>query len=376
MSSEILPATPAPSKPTLLLWGCVLAAACVPLYLVFFVPYAASYDAGRVTLAVTMQRMWGYEQWQHCWLVLPAVAFIVYRQRQHLAALPLKGSSFGGVVLASALFFYWAGFRVENYYVGFFSIQLLIGGLILWLGGWRWMWALMFPFLFLGFAWPLYFLENSITFPLRMVMSNTSVAVLNGIGIDVVRQGTGILSAPDPLLGIPAGKKFSVDVADPCSGIRSLFALMMVSALYGHFVLRTWWQKWILFACSVPLAVLGNLARILMLTLGTMAFGTEFAIGKDALDDPSAFHMGAGYLVFAVALAGMAGIAKLLMLNPAEAREKLRSLTGQEIRGRRAEGRERAEAPGRRQRADIREQAPTPPVPPIPPPKPRREEEY
>ena len=149
---------------------------------------------------------------------------------------------------------------------------------------------------------------------------------LDAIGIDVVRNGTGILSAPDPMLGIPAGQKFAVDVADPCSGIRSLFALMMVSALYAQFTLKTWWQKWVLFAFSAPLAILGNLARILMLTIGTIVFGAEFAIGKNALTDPSWFHMLAGYLVFIVALGGMVGIGALLTNGPgiaAAAREKL-----------------------------------------------------
>ena len=145
-----------------------------------------------------------------------------------------------------------------------------------------------------------------------MLMSHAAVFVLDFIGIDVVRNGTGILSAPEPLLGIPAGKKFAVDVADPCSGIRSLFALMMASALYGHLAMKNWWQKWILFLCSAPLAIAGNLARILMLTIGTIVFGPEFAIGKNPLTDPSWFHVIAGLLVFAVAIGGMVGIAKVL----------------------------------------------------------------
>jgi exosortase/archaeosortase family protein len=115
------------------------------------------------------------------------------------------------------------------------------------------------------------------------------------------------------LLGIPAGKKFAVDVADPCSGIRSLFSLMMASALYGHMAMKNWWQKWILFLCSAPLAIAGNLARILMLTIGTIVFGAEFAIGKSALSEPSWFHMAAGYLVFFVALGGMIAISKILL---------------------------------------------------------------
>jgi len=60
---------------------------------------------------------------------------------------------------------------------------------------------------------------------------------------------------------IKVGNAISVDIADPCSGIRSLFALMMVSVLYALFTLETWWKKWILFLCSVPLAIAGTGAQ-------------------------------------------------------------------------------------------------------------------
>ena len=49
-----------------------------------------------------------------------------------------------------------------------------------------------------------------------------------------------------------------------------------------------------------------------MLTIGTIVFGSEFAIGKNALSEPSLFHMVAGYLVFLVAIGGMVLIAKFL----------------------------------------------------------------
>ena len=49
-----------------------------------------------------------------------------------------------------------------------------------------------------------------------------------------------------------------------------------------------------------------------MLTLGTVAFGSEFALGKDPLEHPSWFHLVAGYLVFIVALLGMTGVGALL----------------------------------------------------------------
>src|SRR5262245_27432070 len=119
--------------------GNLLCGAAVLGVLLFAIPYAQGYLGGRVTLASSLRSLWTYEQWQHCWLVLPAIAIIIYTQRKQLSCLAAPGTLWGLPVLALAFFLYWAGYRVDNYYLGFFSIHLMIGGLILWLGGWNWL---------------------------------------------------------------------------------------------------------------------------------------------------------------------------------------------------------------------------------------------
>jgi exosortase len=285
----------------------------VPFLLFAFIPYSQGY--GEVPESAFKQFLnisKSSGDWGHCLLVFPT-AVIIFVHAVYQKPLPTPSSSWLGFVLVITAFAcFWAGQRMGTHFIGFFAFQGMVIGTIWFLLGCRTVLFFAFPLIFLVFAWPLPFLDNYIAFPLRMLMSHAAVFVLDFIGIDVVRSGTGILSAPEPLLGIPAGKKFAVDVADPCSGIRSLFALMMASALYGHMALKNWWQKWILFLCSAPLAIAGNLARILMLTIGTIVFGPDFAIGKNPLTDPSWFHVIAGLLVFAVAIGGMVGIAKIL----------------------------------------------------------------
>jgi len=274
-------------------------------------PYAHGYGSELVTVFHFMRVVWtGSEDWEHCFLVPFAIGAMIYFERHNLPKAQFENSRAGFALLAFGLFVYWVGYRADNIYIAYASLQLVVGGLVFWMMGWTWAKALFIPWAFMVFLFPLVFLDNLVAFPLRMVMSEASVHVLNFLGIASVKSGTALLSAPDMLAGIRAGAKFSVDVADPCSGIRSLFALMMVSALYGYFTQKTLWKKAALFLCSIPLAIMGNLARILMLTLGTIAMGPEIAIGT--LDDPTFFHMLAGYLVFAVALCGMLGVASLL----------------------------------------------------------------
>lgn len=277
-----------------------------------FNPYASGYGAELVSVLHFANFLWKGPSgdWQHCYLVPFAAGAMVYFKRGDLHLAELRSSWTGLFATIFGLLVYLLGFRADNIYLGYASFQIVTGGLLLWLCGWRWFQHLFFAWAFLVFLYPVPFLDNIVAFPLRMLMSQASVTVLNLIGIDAIKVGTAILSAPDQLTGLETGDRFSVDVANPCSGIRSLFALMMVSALYGYFTQRGVWRKIVIFLCAAPLAVLGNLARILMVTIGTLIVGPKIAIGT--AEDPSFFHMLAGYLVFGVALAGLIGIGKLL----------------------------------------------------------------
>jgi len=284
-------------------------------------PYAYGYGSHMVTVLHFANTLWQGEDWQHCYLVPFAVAGMIWFERKSLPDAAFTRSWTGLAVTVFGFFVYWVGYRADNIFIAYASFQILIGGLVLWLLGWTWAKALFIPWAFLVFLYPLTFLDNLIAFPLRMVMSEASVHVLNLFGIGCIKSGTAILSAPEPMANLRAGARFSVDVADPCSGIRSLFALMMVSALYGYFTQEGTWRKAVLFLSSIPLAIAGNLARIIMLTIGTIAMGPAVAIGT--LEKPTFFHMMAGYAVFAVALGGMLGIGWLINADFSTLKERL-----------------------------------------------------
>jgi exosortase len=275
-----------------------------------FIKYSLGYGQVRETIFKAVLAQWQLEDWGHCMMVPFAAGFIVFLDRAKLITIPMAGAVSGFWILCCGFFLYWFGFKADNIYFSYAAAQILLAGLIVWFGGWGWMRELSFPWLFLIFMWPLLFLENFISFPLRMMVSHAGVVVLNVVGIHSVLNGTGILSAADPLLHLAQGERFAVDVALPCSGMRSLFALMMVSSLYGYFSIKGAWGRVTLFLVSIPLAIAGNICRIVMLTMGTMVMGSERAIGS--LEHPSFFHMLAGYVVFMVALGGMILVSSLI----------------------------------------------------------------
>jgi exosortase len=295
------------------LWVEVAVAFAVVIGLYGFIPYNFGFESKARSVFEMLQRFWtdpSTADWHHGMIVpLISVGLILHRAKE-LEKVVIQPSGWGVLGVVAALALFWVGYKIDITIVGFLSLQMMIGGLILWLFGWEMMKAVAFPYAFLMFAYPFYFLDTIVAFPLRGLMCQMSQFFLNLVGVDTLRVGTALVSAPDYAKGLAQGQRFALDVATPCSGIRSLFALMMVSALYAHLTLLKGWQKWVLFLLSPALAVLGNFARMVMLTLGTILLGSAVAIGTE--EHPTTFHMAAGFFVFVVALGGMVGVSRIL----------------------------------------------------------------
>lgn len=296
-------------------WLAVGAGLLAWLVLFLFWPYQHWHFPERLSVLGGWFRMvLGQSEWVFCLIVPLLTAWLVHRDRKKTALLPMQGEWWGAAVVAVALVVFWMGYKVDTGYPGFIAAHLSLAGVIVLLGGLPWMRALFFPWLFLAFMWPMFPLEERLAFPLRMMTAGLSGKFLNLIGVDVIREGTALYSAADPVTGLVQGDLFRLDVEEPCSGIRSLFSLMMVSALYGYIALKMPIQRLLLFASAIPMAMLGNFVRMVLLALGSLWFGTEVAVGRniEGHQEMSFFHSMAGYAVFAVALAGMFGLCTFL----------------------------------------------------------------
>lgn len=310
--SESASSFPSPAQSRLSAW---LVGGLTLLGLLLLWPYQHWDFAQRSSLvAGLIKKAMQNTEWAFCLTVPFIVGWLVWRMRAKLKKLPLAGSWLGVPVFLVGMSFFWFGYKADTAYPGYVAAQAITLGLILLLGGIAWARALFFPWLFLTFMWPMLPLENQLAVPLRVMTAKASTSFLNTVGIPVVREGTGIHSAPNLALGLDEGAEFSLDVDVPCSGIRSLFSLMMISALYGYIALRGVWPRLLLFASAIPLAVLGNFVRMILLGVGSKWFGPEFAVGRnlDGHQEMSFYHSMAGLAVFGVALAGMFAICTLL----------------------------------------------------------------
>ncbi len=283
---------------------------CIGLFLflvgmlVAFQPYAAGYGNFRRTILQELLLRWKDPTWQHGALAPLIAGWLVWRQRGDLAKLPLRPSIWGLACVLFSGFVYYAGYKANNFYLGAIAIHGFLAGGVCFVFGFAHLKKLFFPWLMLGFSWPLVFLEDTLSFRLRLLMVEATTAVLNLIGMDAIRDGTSLLSAPNEAINRAAGALFSLEIDGPCSGMRSLFALLMVSALFGWFKQRTNGKRLALFALSFPLSVLGNMARIFLLLGASALFGQAFAVG-DQEKEVSTFHFLSGIATYLVTLAGL-----------------------------------------------------------------------
>lgn len=228
------------------------------------------------------------------WFVPLVSAYMLYRERNKIFE-NLSEASYKGLLLSLPFFiigFFGArGSQLRLEEVGF--VGLLIS--LTW-GFWGKDTAksVFFPAIYLLFCMPLATFLDVITVHLRLFVTSTAEFIINGFGISVDRVGT--------MMQLSNG--FQIDVANPCSGLRSIFAIMALATAYGYLSQPTWSRRITLFMASIPLAIIGNIMRIL-----SICFAGEF-LSEDAA--MGVVHDYSGFVVFLVAIVLMLGIDSLL----------------------------------------------------------------
>jgi exosortase len=231
--------------------------------------------------------------------------FILWFKRKEIFSVDKRVDMRGLIVVILALAFHWLGAKMQQTRFSLISLVLLTWGVPFYLFGWQMAKKLIFPCSYLIFCVPLNFMDV-MAFPLRIFSTVLATDLLNGIGISAVRSGTAIYSA------VAGG--FEFDVADPCSGLRSLLAMTALTAVYAYFTQRTLIRQWALFLASIPLAVAGNIARIVTIAVMAEAFGGKVALGL--------YHDYSGYILFTASITMMVLLGGLFNLDFKEVAKK------------------------------------------------------
>jgi exosortase len=245
---------------------------------------------------------WMYERWNSAesyyshGILIPAIsAFLVWLKRRELAAItPLPAKKIGWVLFISGILVHIISAFWQVYFSSGFALIPIIMGLVLLFLGIQFLKKLLFPILFLIFMIPLPMVAiANLSFRLKIIASQISVLAVNAMGLPAVREGSIIKTAHSYLV-----------VEDPCSGIRSLIALIALGCLMAYLSKLSRPKKIILGLSSVPIAIFSNVIRIISLTLVSEMYGSKIATG--------AFHDTMGFVVFVIAFALLAIESKLL----------------------------------------------------------------
>lgn len=186
-------------------------------------------------------------------LLVPVVSgFLLWRSRKGFRAIPPVPMNAGllGVLAAAVLLVVGAaGAEVFTQRVSF---VLLLASLVLFLAGRGWLKKAAFPLAFLLLAIPLpYLVYYSLTAPMQALAAHAAVTGLGWVGVPAVAQGN-IIHLPET----------SLEVAEACSGIRSLYAFLALGALFAHSMSIPMWGKLIVFFSTIPLSIAANAVRV------------------------------------------------------------------------------------------------------------------
>lgn len=244
--------------------------------------------------------LWMADAWRgdfiHGWAV--PVLFVVFISMawKTMKAERIKSSSLGMVSVVFGILLFLASVRTLQPRIALFGLPFLIFGGVYFVYGWRVARHVLFPAFFWYFAITLPGLQQA-TNGLQVMVTKSCYQVGTFFGMDLIIAGNNIYSAD--------GSWNELKIAEGCSGIRSVMALVMISAIYAYYTQKSIWKKAFLFACSLPLSMGANFLRIFtILVLSEMGY-SEFGSGI--------YHDWAGLLFFfPVALTGLFLIDKLL----------------------------------------------------------------
>ena len=236
------------------------------------------------------------DNYSHGFFIVPLAAFFAWERRKALAAMPPNPSWLGIVVIVGSIGLLLAGLLGAELFLSRISIVGVAAGCVLFLLGWRHFVRLAFPLAFLLLMIPIpAIIFNRIAFPLQLLASQAGEVALRAFNIPVLREGNVMTLA-----------NTSLEVAEACSGIRSLVSLLTLGIVYGYFFDRRNGFRVLLALSTVPVAIVTNALRVAGTGIAAHYYGASAAEGF--------FHEFSGLAVFAAALALLALIARLAHL--------------------------------------------------------------
>ena len=247
---------------------------------------------------------WGQDpDFSHGYLVPIFAAYLVWTKRKTLFNTKLTPTWSGVAVVALGLVVLLLGVYGAELFLSRISLVILLSGLVLSFGGRELLKELRFPLLVLILAIPIPgIVFNEITIPLQLLATKLASALLPLFGVPVLREGN--------IIELSVMK---LEVAEACSGIRSLMSLFTLAIFYGYFLEKSTLRRTVLALASIPIAIAANAVRILGTGLCVQYWDPDKAMGF--------FHEFSGWVMFLVSLGCLYIVHRIMCLFPAKRRQ-------------------------------------------------------
>ena len=271
--------------------------------LVYFFGFLPLFVLGNFSYGASSAAAWAWQAWnpqmnqEHSKMV-PFIALgLVWYHRHEIRKAYKQGSNSGLWFIGAGIVLFLLAARCLQPRFALASVPFLVYGSVLYLWGKQVARIVLFPCAFLIFMVPVAAIEQG-TFRLQFVITECIGFLSNLVGIKIQALGT-TLTAADGL--------FNFQIAEGCSGIRSLTAMAMITAIFVHLTQDRLWKKVVIFAFSIVFAIAGNIGRIFTVILVAKYYDPKFAEGI--------YHDYSGFVFFPIALFAMFFFSKLVNLR-------------------------------------------------------------
>ena len=233
--------------------------------------------------------------YEHGPLVPLIILFLVWNALPKLRGMVPRPTMVGLLPLLFGVGLYLLGVRALQARITWGALPFILWGGVLYVAGWRAALALLFPIACVFFMIPVPGIDQT-TVKMQVMATKAAAAICNLIGIKMIASGV-TLRAVD--------ESFQFQVIGDCSGINSLMAITLMTAVFAHLTQDRLWKKFVLFASSIPVAIIGNFARLTSIMIVAKCFGQSVAGGW--------FHEVSAYLIsFPFAFGALCVVNKLL----------------------------------------------------------------
>jgi exosortase len=246
---------------------------------------------------------------EHSRLIPFIFLFLLWYHREALLKARKEGNNWGLALIGLGILIYVVAARSLQARLALVGLPVLLGGVVLYLWGKQVARIVAFPIAFLIFLVPAAAIEQT-SFRLQFVITGIVEWLSALLGIKIYSVGT-TLRAVDGSWGF--------DISEGCSGIRSLIAMVMITAIFVHIVERKLWKKITIFGLSVLFAIIGNVGRIFTIIILARLGFPKFAGGL--------YHDYSAFIIFPFALGAMVLTSRLLNMD---LRQSKRALTAHE----------------------------------------------